>query len=729
VPLFFHVMRDHRMVPAFDSGDLEEQTGVYELSFPEAGEFEYFCRYHPMMQGTVEVVPGGPASATVNIVDAPAMSFSPALVVIGPGGTVRWENHSMQHHTVTSTEGSSMATHCFNGRGFAGNSPTIVARTGQKIRWYVFNLDVGELWHNFHLHNSRWRFANETIDVRSIGPAESFVVETVAPPVVLLEGAMADAQDPAKRPPGAKRYDLASDYLFHCHVHHHMMNGMVGLIRARQSVWLTDEMATELEATQGLPLDTGSNACPPVDPHRCMPTGHWEEVAGNPEVTFMHSMLVPGTEKVLYWGYTRADQARLWDYGTPAGAYETPANQPADVVGGPNPVNGSDLWSAEHEYLDTADGAILANGGFTPNKAFVFEAPSLAWTRVQDTADDRFYSSTFSMDDGRLITMFGSWSKSFELYEHGVGWSAPIPVPPEFNIYQYYPWAYLLPDGRIFIAGPQNPTRRFDAMAPVNDPAETFSTVHGTTRSSGGENGTSVLLPLRPPDYRPRVVIAGGNFPALLKTAEIIDLSAAAPSWTPLPDMQYARGNLTGVLLPTGQVFVAGGVFGEPDGGPAEILNAEDPSPGWQLGPRMTYVRAYHSSMLMLADGSVLAGGDPQAGGGPTPHERFYPWYADVPRPTIAAAPAEINYGQPFTIDTPQATDVVEALIMRPGAVTHGFNMSQRAVELVITGKGAGTVDVEAPADGRIAPPGPYLLFVRSMSGVPAPGRWIRLTT
>jgi hypothetical protein len=65
---------------------------------------------------------------------------------------------------------------------------------------------------------------------------------------------------------------------------------------------------------------------------------------------------------------------------------------------------------------------------------------------------------------------------------------------------------------------------------------------------------------------------------------------------------------------------------------------------------------------------------------------------------------------------------------MRPGAITHGFNMTQRAVECLITGNTAGSVDAEAPPDPRIAPPGWYLLFVLSGLRAPSAGRWIRLT-
>ncbi len=59
---------------------------------------------------------------------------------------------------------------------------------------------------------------------------------------------------------------------------------------------------------------------------------------------------------------------------------------------------------------------------------------------------------------------------------------------------------------------------------------------------------------------------------------------------------------------------------------------------------------------------------------------------------------------------------------------THGFDMSQRLVELEITATGAGTIDVVAPPDGKHAPPGWYLLFVLNGGRVPSKGRWIRLT-
>lgn len=727
VPVFFHVMANPDATPLFDSDDIEELGGEATLEFAVAGDYPYFCRHHPDMTGVVHVVPGGPDPVTVHITPGPPMAFSPTDVTVGVGGSITWINDSTAHHTVTSTAGAAMSTHCINGRGFVGNTPTIVGRSGQRIRWYVFNLDTSTNWHNFHPHAMRWRFGGQSIDIRSMGPAESFVVEAEIPPVLLLTEDEELAQDPAHRPPGATLRRLKGDFVFHCHVHHHMMNGMVGLVRARQSVWLTDDMAHEISHRTGLPLDDGSNACPDVDPHPCQHHGggHWETVAGAPGVAFMHSVLLPGTQRVLYWGYTRADQSRVWDYATPAGSYLLPANQPADSPG-LTPAT-SDMWSAEHTVLDTAAGTVLIHGGFSETVSYHFDPAALTWTRVGDTAENRFYSTTLTLGNGTAVTLYGPSTKTFEAYTAGAGWAAPVTFAAAMNHHQFYPWTYLLPDGRLFIAGPHDPTHRVDLAAPLAP--ETYPTIAGN-RSTGGEKGSSVMFVLRPPDYQPVVCILGGNPEAAQQSAEVIDLSAATPTWTALPDLNLARPQqFTATLLPDGRVFVAGGVSGGADGGICEIFDPRNPADGWRAGPAMTYTRGYHSSFILLADGSVLGGGDPAGADGPTPHERFYPDYFDATRPVITAAPASIAYGSSFTIDTPDAADIDEVVLLRSGAVTHGFNMSQRGLECVISAAAPASLSVELPANPNLAPPGWYLLFVLNASRVPSLGRWVRVTT
>lgn len=172
-------------------------------------------------------------------------------------------------------------------------------------------------------------------------------------------------------------------------------------------------------------------------------------------------------------------------------------------------------------------------------------------------------------------------------------------------------------------------------------------------------------------------------------------------------------------------MFIAGGIPGIPDGGPVETLDTKNMAAGWKLGPKLAFPLLYHSSMILLTDGSVFIGGDDD---GPDPCERYFPSYYNQPRPQILNAPPNAAYGAAFTIQTPQAAAIAEVILMRPGAVTHGFDMSQRAIELAITVSGVGTVDVSAPPNANIAPPGFYLLFILDGNGVPSEGRWIRLT-
>jgi len=116
---------------------------------------------------------------------------------------------------------------------------------------------------------------------------------------------------------------------------------------------------------------------------------------------------------------------------------------------------------------------------------------------------------------------------------------------------------------------------------------------------------------------------------------------------------------------------------------------------------------------------------------GPTPHERFFPGYCFLPRPTIAGTPASVGHGATFTINTPDAPSIAEVVLMRPGAVTHGFNQTQRLVGCTFT-RGANTLSVQAPPNDAVgrnaAPPGWYMLFIVNGGRVPSIAKWIRLT-
>jgi hypothetical protein len=149
-------------------------------------------------------------------------------------------------------------------------------------------------------------------------------------------------------------------------------------------------------------------------------------------------------------------------------------------------------------------------------------------------------------------------------------------------------------------------------------------------------------------------------------------------------------------------------------------------------------MRVYHSVSLLLPDGTVLHGasGDAlavQPGGGIVEvpprrdHEIFSPPYLfKGARPAITAAPATVSYGETFTVATPNAAQVTDVRWIHLGSVTHAFDMGQRANTLSFTRTASG-VEVTAPANPNLAPPGHYQLFILNRNGVPSVGKIVRI--
>ena len=99
--------------------------------------------------------------------------------------------------------------------------------------------------------------------------------------------------------------------------------------------------------------------------------------------------------------------------------------------------------------------------------------------------------------------------------------------------------------------------------------------------------------------------------------------------------------------------------------------------------------RLYHATAILLPDGRVLTAGT-DGSWNPPPYsvgelriELFSPPYLFAgARPTLAQAPQGVQYNQTFAIETPDAGQIDEVVIVRCSSVTHSFNFNQRLVEL-----------------------------------------------
>jgi Domain of unknown function (DUF1929) len=388
------------------------------------------------------------------------------------------------------------------------------------------------------------------------------------------------------------------------------------------------------------------------------------------------------------------------------------------------------------------DGRVMINGGtlkyypfYGLKKTSLYDPSTNSFTDVQNTAHGRWYPTLTVLGDGRVMSFSGfdetgSTNSTVEIYTVGAGWSTEYTAPFTPPL---YPRMHLLPNGLVFNSGPSAGSNLFDPSTHLWI-SNIASTQYGGTRTYG----SSVLLPLSPDNnYNPKVMILGGDNPATL-TTEIIDLGAPTPAWQFGPSMSQPRIEMDAVMLPNGKVLAVGGSYNDEDASTAS-LNADlyDPvSNTFSSAGANVYPRLYHTVSLLLPDGTVwLAGGNPD-----NTYEKhmeiYQPAYlftTDIngnpiaaTRPTIASAPANLNWDRSFTVQTPDANNISSVVVMRNGSSTHAFDMDARLINLAFT-KGAGSLTVTAPPTGNIAPPGYYMLFLLNSSGVPSIAKFVQM--
>jgi len=157
--------------------------------------------------------------------------------------------------------------------------------------------------------------------------------------------------------------------------------------------------------------------------------------------------------------------------------------------------------------------------------------------------------------------------------------------------------------------------------------------------------------------------------------------------------------------------------------------------------------RLYHSSALLLPDGSVMvAGSNPNIDVNittiyPTTYtaEYYYPPYYSATRPVPQNIPKTLSYGgNYFDITIPptsysgsanDAADNTTIWLIRPGFTTHAMNMGQRVLQLnhTFTVESNGTIilhTAQPPPNPNLFQPGPAMLFV-TISGVPSNGTFL----
>ncbi len=185
-----------RYTPDYDGTYIGEYTRAGGFIAP-GEEFTYTWEATPDSVGIWPYHDHGP-NHTVNL-----QRGLFGAVIIRPRGAPRPDVEAalFQHAIPPNISGLDKQWQCFNGRTFAGNTPTIRAKVGQRVALHVLGIDSA--LHTFHVHGHRWRSpAGVQVDNSVFGPHEAITAEWIE--------------------------DNPGRWLYHCHVFSHQDGGMAG---------------------------------------------------------------------------------------------------------------------------------------------------------------------------------------------------------------------------------------------------------------------------------------------------------------------------------------------------------------------------------------------------------------------------------------------------------------------------------------------------------------------
>ncbi len=538
---------------------------------------------------------------------------------------------------------------------------------------------------------------------------------------------------------------------------------------------------------------------PPITDQNPELVGKWETIDATFTNAATHVALLH-TNKIFSYGGSSLDRAEFENPSLPPGEILDLNVDPMTVSPLTREGLDGDLWCGGHTFLQ--DGKLLFVGGtsFYPpapdplygghRLAYLFDPENETWERLEDMQEGRWYPTLIRLADNSVLAIAGlqyrdpqaqaqsNLIKIFydlvanikkrivrvhEVYRPATRtWD----LMAEERDFALYPRLHLLPDGDVFYSGVFNthyfvpgryPSARWDHQAGL------WAELGGRHSEKQREEGISVLLALRPPDYKPQVVVAGGgthNLGRMIMTllhsigkdswankltfltkvqdsVEYIDLSGQNPRWQRIASMHHPRIHANGVLLPDGRVVVVGGMsaYGHDPDSHAEkfpVLHAEifDPATQtWSLLAPQHKARVYHSTAILLPDGRVISmGSNPASKMIEKSIEIFSPPYLfRGPRPGLRGHPDAITIGEPFSLDVDPAVPVRQVVLMRPEVLTHVTNTDQRLLELFISSQGDQSLEVMGPPSAAHMPEGYCLLFLLSEAGVPSIGEFIRV--
>jgi len=223
--------------------------------------------------------------------------------------------------------------------------------------------------------------------------------------------------------------------------------------------------------------------------------------------------------------------------------------------------------------------------------------------------------------------------------------------------------------------------------------------------------------------------------------AEIFEFNLNKPNessgWTKTNPTNVKRFMSDSVLLPDGTVLITNGASkGISDHNHDAVRTVElfDPkTKTWKDIDTIQRDRLYHGTGVLLPSGEVIVAGSTGHDWPPSNNEKnvelITPPYLKnkSSRPIISNYPSSISYDSSFKITVNDTENIKDVSMIRASSTTHNNNMDQRCVFLHILEKSESTIKLQSPKDGTWAPPGYYMLFILDRNNVPSTGEFIKV--
>lgn len=483
--------------------------------------------------------------------------------------------------------------------------------------------------------------------------------------------------------------------------------------------------------------------------------GMWSGVQGWPLIG-IHSALLPNGKVVTYGSPNGqgVQSGRVYDIWDPArgfgGGSHITLTGVADV----------DSFCSAAVFLN--DGSTLISGGIFANgndkgSVVVNSTGSALRGLGRNMAYDRYYATMLTQSDGRALIVGGSYPytdvNNFvpEVYDEATGWRSVFGGADGVAFSRaegrfWYPRAWQGPTGRVFGISTEQMWWMDTQGNGGFQRAGILKGVHTYDRTANrllpnvGPTSTAVMYDVG------RIIQMGGNGQGngdgtySSSAATIVDINGATPVLREAAPMIFGRQWGNAVALPTGTVMVNGGSLWADEADWSDVRPVELWDKGtnaWTLGASAGVYRGYHSSALLLPNGTVLTAG----GGVPGPvvnlnAEIYYPPYLFqridgrmqlAPRPQVVSLDTtKLTHGQSIRVEMANANPVRSAALVRVGQDTHSFDSGQRYVPVTFTQAGR-MLTMQAPGSAAVAPPGYYMLAVVNADGVPSPSVMLAL--